>query len=136
MPDVVMAAAGYPGSYKKGAPIGGLGFAAVDAALGRTRPAAVEYIVASAVYGSEAVPMPRRLLGNPCGHAFVAYRLPSSPDCEGIEYIAPELRGILLNACHTEGIAIDIVTSLPHLSIVCWRSQPSIPSSSALAMSC
>ena len=36
--------------------------------------------------------------------------------------IAPELRGILLNACHTEGIAIEIVTSLPHLSIVCWRS--------------
>jgi hypothetical protein len=65
----------------------------VDAALGRTRPAAVEYVVASALWGSDAVPMPQRLLGNPCGHAFVAYTLPSSPDCEGIEHIAPELRG-------------------------------------------
>ena len=36
--------------------------------------------------------------------------------------IAPELRGILLNACHTEGIAVDIVTNLPHLSVVCWRT--------------
>ena len=65
----------------------------VDAALGRNRPAAVEYIIASAVWGSDAVPMPHRLLGNPCGHAFVAYTLPSSPDCAGIEHVPPELRG-------------------------------------------
>lgn len=65
----------------------------VSKALGRTRPPAVEYIVASAVWGSDAVPWPHRLLGNPCGHAFVAYTLPSSADCEGIESIPPELRG-------------------------------------------
>lgn len=65
----------------------------VDAALGRAGPPAIEYILAAAVRGSDAVPLPKRFLGNPCGHAFVAYTLPSSPDCEGIEHIPLELRG-------------------------------------------
>ena len=48
----------------------------VNRALGRSRPPAVEFLVAAAVRGSAQVPWPRRLLGNPCGHALVAYRLP------------------------------------------------------------
>ena len=63
----------------------------VDAALGRRGPAAVEFILAAAVRGSDQVPWPRRLLGNPCGHAFVAYTLPTSG--EGIEHVAPRCGG-------------------------------------------
>eukprot|EP01048_Picozoa_sp_COSAG05_P009106 COSAG05_NODE_726_length_7707_cov_30.238302_5_plen_391_part_00 len=63
----------------------------VDAALGRSRPPAVELLIASGLSGSEKVPWPRRLLGNPCGHALVAYRLPTHGN--GIEHVAPELRG-------------------------------------------
>ena len=36
--------------------------------------------------------------------------------------VAPELRGLLLNACRTEPIANEIHRALPHLSVVCWRS--------------
>uniref|UniRef100_A0A7S3B1C5 Protein kinase domain-containing protein n=1 Tax=Haptolina ericina TaxID=156174 RepID=A0A7S3B1C5_9EUKA len=34
---------------------------------------------------------------------------------------APELLGILLNACRSERIAREIQSQLPHLSVVCWR---------------
>ena len=36
---------------------------------------------------------------------------------------APELRGLILNACQTEELGRSIHASLPHLSIVCWRGR-------------
>ena len=36
--------------------------------------------------------------------------------------MAPELKGLVLNACRTEQMARRIHSSLPHLAIVCWSS--------------
>jgi len=35
--------------------------------------------------------------------------------------MAPELKGLVLNACHTSQMARRIHQSLPHLAIVCWE---------------
>lgn len=88
----------------------------VDAALGRHKPPAVEYLVASAVRGSALVPWYKRLLGNPCGHALVAYTLPE--DGPGISHVAPELRGKrivmnIVNPGHASLSDVHIVNFLP-----------------------
>ena len=80
----------------------------VDAALGRSRPPAVEFIIASALTGNpDALPWPQRLFrGNPMGHALVAYRLPDGP-VEGYDHVAPELRGqrVVMNVANPAHLA-------------------------------
>ena len=63
-------------------------------------------------------------------HASAPARRPCPPlPCPQLHYprllspsLAPELKGILLNACGTEPMARLIQKDLPSLAIVCWRS--------------
>ena len=116
-PPAVTASAAASGSSAPAAPAAASP-AGAPLAAAATSAAATSAAAAAAAAVAPAVPSALSLGGRPARVPSVDALIKLVNPC-----MAPELKGLVLNACSTVEMARRIHQSLPHLSIVCWEGK-------------